>query len=198
MNEVQNESLGEIVRNLERVQARMREACLRALRNRDQGNIGLDETPSHGWIHKMLICARLRRPDLLANLMRRFFATDVFYATGLTDHNTDRSRAVFCTDTLLGLQGVVQEMLVFSDDRSLCLLPALIPEWKKGRVTGLRARSRVLIEELSWDLDTGEIALTFLPRETRRLRIETALWDAVPLEEEYRANQTYTIRLARP
>ena len=135
-------------------------AALKAVENRDRENAGKDDTPSHGWIHKMLILARLRQGEALAAMLRKLFASDVFYSTGMTDHNTDRCRAVFCTDTLFGLMGVVQEMLVYSDDAHIEVLPALIPEWRKGSVRGLRTRCGVAIERLFWDMEAGEVSLT--------------------------------------
>ena len=95
--------------------------------------------------------------------MKRLLSTDVFYATGMTDHNTDRSRAVFCTDTLLGLQGGVQEMLIYSDANRLELLPALPQEWKRGEVHGLRLRSGGIVEKLRWDLCAGIVQMAIMP-----------------------------------
>ena len=138
-------------------------ACTQAVENRERENAGKDDTPSHGWIHKLLILSRLRMGDAAADVLRRLLSTDVFYATGMTDHNTDRSRAVFCTDTLLGLQGVVQEMLIYSDVDSLELLPALPQEWKRGEVQGLRLRSGGIVEKLRWDLFAGIVQMAIMP-----------------------------------
>ena len=138
-------------------------ACTQAVENRERENEGKDDTPSHGWIHKLLILTRLRMGDAAADVLRRLLSTDVFYATGMTDHNTDRSRAVFCTDTLLGLLGVVQEMLIYSDVDSLELLPALPQEWKRGEVQGLRLRSGGIVEKLRWDLFAGIVQMAIMP-----------------------------------
>jgi len=138
-------------------------ACTQAVENRERENAGKDDTPSHGWIHKLLILTRLRMGDAAADVLKRLLSTDVFYATGMTDHNTDRSRAVFCTDTLLGLQGVVQEMLIYSDANRLELLPALPQEWKRGEVHGLRLRSGGIVEKLRWDLCAGIVQMAIMP-----------------------------------
>ena len=139
-------------------------ACIQAVENRERENAGKDDTPSHGWIHKLLILTRLRMGDVAADVLKRLLSTDVFYTTGMTDHNTDRSRAVFCTDTLLGLQGVVQEMLLYSDADRLELLPALPREWKRGEVRGLRLRSGGIVEKLRWDLCAGIVQMAIIPK----------------------------------
>ena len=149
----------------------MARACVRAVENRERENAGKDDTASHGWIHKLLILARLRQSDDAALLLRRLLSTDLFYATGMTDHNTDRSRAVFCTDALLGLQGAVQEMLLYSDDSRIELLPALPREWRRGTALGLRLRCGGVVEKLQWDLDAGWVMLDFTLTQDRTLVI---------------------------
>ena len=111
----------------------------------------------------MLILARLGCRNDLQNMLRYFFSTDVFYSTGMTDHNTDRNRGVFCTDTLLGLQGVIQEMLLYSDEKCIILFPGLPLEWNKGVTTGLRMRCHVLAEELCWNFEEGYVRLRLIP-----------------------------------
>ena len=76
----------------------------------------------------------------------------------MTDHNTDRSKGVYCTDTIIGLVGVINEMLVYSDMEQIEFLPAIAPEWTKGRICGLRTRCHVLIQRLTWDVDRKEIS----------------------------------------
>ena len=146
-------------------------ACVRAVENRDRENAGRDDTPSHGWIHKLLILTRLKMGDMSARMMNRLLSTDVFYATGMTDHNTDRCRAVFCTDTLLGLLGVVQEMLLYSDDQRIEPLPSLPGEWRRGEAKGFRLRSGGLVKYLQWNMDEGIVQMQMVPGRTAVLEI---------------------------
>lgn len=147
------------------------EAFVRAVENRERENRGKDDTPSHGWIHKLLILIRLKLGGRSADVLNRLLSTDVFYATGMTDHNTDRSRAVFCTDTLLGLQGVVQEMLLYSDGQRIELLPALPEEWRRGEARGFRLRSGGLVEYLRWNMDEGIVQMRMVPGRAAVLEI---------------------------
>ena len=130
-------------------------AAVRALENRRQYNVGKDDTASHGWIHRLLALARLGERKSLAKDLLHLVSSDVFYDNGMTDHNLDRRLNVFCTDTLLGLGGIIQEMLVYSDSNSVELLHALPPEWKAGSFTGLRTRCGLILDRLDWDLDVG-------------------------------------------
>lgn len=132
---------------------KLAESCRQAIRNRNIGNAGKDDTASHGWIHKGLVAARLKDGKSLGEILRLLFHSDIFYSSLLTDHNTDRSRNVYCTDTILGLQGMINETLVYSERGFIEFLPALPEEWKKGCVEGLMARTRVCIRKLSWDME---------------------------------------------
>lgn len=132
---------------------KLAESCRQAIRNRNIGNAGKDDTASHGWIHKGLVAARLKDGKSLEEILRLLFHSDIFYSSLLTDHNTDRSRKVYCTDTILGLQGIINEALVYSERGLIEFLPALPEKWKKGCVEGLMARTRVCIRKLSWDME---------------------------------------------
>ena len=137
---------------------KLRLACVQAVANRNLKNIGKDDTASHGWIHKALVCARLKDGTGAASILRHLFHSDIFYGSLMTDHNTDRSKGVYCTDTIIGLVGVINEMLVYSDMEQIEFLPAIAPEWTKGRICGLRTRCHVLIQRLTWDVDRKEIS----------------------------------------
>ena len=73
--------------------------------------------------------------------------------------------------TLLGLQGAVQEMLLYSDDSRIELLPALPREWRRGTALGLRLRCGGVVEKLQWDLDAGWVMLDFTLTQDRTLVI---------------------------
>ncbi|AGZ41803.1 glycosyl hydrolase family 95 catalytic domain-containing protein [Actinoplanes friuliensis] len=72
-------------------------------------------------------------------------------------HNRD---AIFNVDIAGGFPAVVAAMLVRCAHGRLDLLPALPPQWPRGRVTGLCARDAVRLQELRWDPDSAEVVLT--------------------------------------
>lgn len=147
------------------------ESCRQAIRNRNTGNVGKDDTASHGWLHKGLVAARLKDGEGLGEILRLLVHSDIFYSSLLTDHNTDRCRGVYCTDTILGLQGIIQEALVYSERGWIEFLPALPEEWKQGSVDGLMARTRVCIRRLAWDLEKKILEAELEAYEDQEVRI---------------------------
>ena len=78
-------------------------ACRQAVINRNHENKGKDDTASHGWIHKALVEARLKNADAVYDTLNLLVHSDIFYTTLFTDHNTDRSKGVYCTCLLYTL-----------------------------------------------------------------------------------------------
>ena len=94
-----------------------------------------------------------------------------FDSSLLTDHNTDRCRGVYCTDTILGLQGIIYEALVYSERGEIEFLPALPEEWKQGSVDGLMARTRICIRKLAWNLEKKILEAELESYEDQEVRI---------------------------
>ena len=124
-------------------------ACRQAVINRNHENKGKDDTASHGWIHKALVEARLKNADAVYDTLNLLVHSDIFYTTLFTDHNTDRSKGVYCTDTAFGLVGIINEMLVYSDEHTIELLPAWSDKLGSGMVKGLRTRCGITIDEIN-------------------------------------------------
>lgn len=135
---------------------RLADACRQAIVNRNRENTGKDDTASHGWIHKALVEARLKNSDSVYDILNLLVHSDIFYTSLFTDHNTNRAKGVACTDTLFGITGIINEMLVYSDKSTIELLPALSSRLPKGKVSGLMTRAGVRIDELEWFIDTGD------------------------------------------
>ncbi len=128
-------------------------ACRQAIINRNHENTGKDDTASHGWIHKALVEARLKNSDSVYDILNLLVHSDIFYTSLYTDHNTNRAKGVACTDTLFGIVGIINEMLVYSDRHTIELLPALSARFTEGKVCGLMTRAGVRIDELKWCID---------------------------------------------
>ncbi|MDO4562405.1 MAG: glycoside hydrolase N-terminal domain-containing protein [Clostridia bacterium] len=123
-----------------------------ALNNRNRYNTG-DATAGHGWMHKALVEARLRRGDgMMASLLKMMNAT-AYYSSLMTDHDTNRRNDTYCTDTAFGAVGAVNEALVFSNTGEIEIIPALPSDWNGGKVTGIMSRSRAEITSLEWNLE---------------------------------------------
>lgn len=132
-------------------------ACRQAILNRNKENSGKDDTASHGWIHKALVEARLKNSEEVYNILNMLVHSDIFYSTLFTDHNTNRAKGVACTDTLYGITGIINEMLVYSDKNTVELLPALSRKIPEGNIGGLLTRAGVRVDYLSWDVDKRNV-----------------------------------------
>lgn len=132
-------------------------ACNTAIANRNRENEGKDDTASHGWVHKALVAARLKNGESAYDLLYTIMSSDIYFTSFMTDHNTDRSIGVYCTDTSIGTVGIINEMLVYSNTGEIELLPALPLKWRKGSINGLMARTNAQITKLEWDIDKGKV-----------------------------------------
>lgn len=72
--------------------------------------------------------ARLRDKITVENIIELLLKSDIYYNSLMTDHNIDhnidRKKGVYCTDTSLGLLGVIHEAFAQSDFGRIDLLPA--------------------------------------------------------------------------
>lgn len=119
-------------------------ACLQALDNREKEN-----SASHGFVHQALVFARLKQSDRVYDLVHSLLKSDICYDSLMTDHNTDRISNTYCTDTELGMIGIINESILCSDEGKIDILPALPTQWTKGKMTGLMARTRARVD-IEW------------------------------------------------
>lgn len=132
-------------------------ACIQAIENRASEN-----ESSHALVHRALIAARLKDSasvtDSLVNLMNHW----IYYDSLMTNHDYDRN-SCYCTDFAIGYLGIINESLLYSNTGEIEILPAL-PEtgFESGSITGLRARTRATVDEISWNLaeNTAKVTIT--------------------------------------
>ncbi|XEC96025.1 glycoside hydrolase N-terminal domain-containing protein [Paenibacillus tarimensis] len=130
-----------------------------AIENRDKYNTG-DATAGHGWMHKALVYARLKNGDGAVSSLLPMMTDSGYYTSLMTDHDTNRRSNCYCTDTLFGTVGAVNEALLFSNTGEIEVLPALPAQWKAGTISGLMARTRVEVRELLWDICSNIVSVT--------------------------------------
>ncbi len=119
---------------------------------------GLGNKSAHGLMHAALIAVRLRRPDLVWQMLS-LFAREAFLNTSLiTCHNP--GLRIYNLDATLCLPAVLMKMLVHSEPGRLVLLPALPADaLRRGTLRGARARGGIVVEELHWSLLLRRIAV---------------------------------------
>ena len=96
----------------------------------------------------------------------------------MTDHNTT-GRFVYCTDTILGTVGVINEALLYSDETCIELLPALPEIWKKGSIQGLMARCFTEVKNLSWDMIEKKVMVSLIASKDITIHVRCNLISAV-------------------
>ena len=146
-------------------------ACNSAIANRNRENAGKDDTASHGWVHKALVAARLKNGESAYDLLHTIMSSNIYFTSLMTDHNTDRSAGVYCTDTSLGTVGIINEMLLYSNTGEVEFLPALPSKWKMGSISGIMARTNAQVTKLQWDLEKGIILAAILSYAEQTIRI---------------------------
>lgn len=172
-------------------------ACRQAVINRNHENKGKDDTASHGWIHKALVEARLKNADAVYDTLNLLVHSDIFYTTLFTDHNTDRSKGVYCTDTAFGLVGIINEMLVYSDEHTIELLPAWSDKLGSGMVKGLRTRCGITIDELKWDVDKKKVYVSLDWGNADEINIVCGKYEIEKSDMKGRADDNYNFMLYR-
>ncbi|MDQ0886318.1 alpha-L-fucosidase 2 [Paenibacillus sp. V4I9] len=132
-----------------------------ALENRNKYNTH-DATAGHGWMHKALVCARLKNGNEVVSSLLPMMTDSGYYTSLMTDHDTNRRNRSYCTDTLFGTVGAVNEALLFSNTGEIEVLPALPADWKAGSIQGLMARTRAEVRDLSWNLTSNILCVTLI------------------------------------
>ena len=129
--------------------AKWLQATKKAILARDSQS-GADQTKqSHCWLHKGLIAARIKDSELLTTCLLKLIGsshkltkTGLLYASLMTNHDVTGESNAYCTDASLGMIGVINEALLFSNTGEIELLPARPTNWTKGEFKNFRARTQ--------------------------------------------------------
>lgn len=119
------------------------------LSNRKRGH---QDDSAHGVIHRYFTAVRLNDlPDAMHNL-RTLMEHGYVTRTLNTVHYPYR---VFCPDLLGAMPAMILEMLVYSDEGFIKLLPAVPEDLNKGSVEGVWLYTYAKIEKMEWDMEQG-------------------------------------------
>jgi hypothetical protein len=130
-------------------------AACATLSKKDQGNY---ETAGHGILHAALIAAGLKNDQSVATHLLQL-TQNGFYFDSLASSHYEK-HGIFCTDTCNSVPGIMMEMLVASNPGVVELLPALPQTLKQGSISGVKARCRVTVENLTWDMSNKSVNCT--------------------------------------
>ena len=132
------------------------QATKQALANRDKSATLEQSKQSHCWLHKGLIAARIKDADYVTNCLYTMFSAKntivtkygsdgLFYNSMMTNHDITGTSNAYCTDSSLGLIGIMNEALLYSNDGVIELLPACPTTWTKGKFENFRARTQATV-----------------------------------------------------
>lgn len=127
-------------------------AALMTLAKKDKYNY---EDAGHGLLHSALIAANLKNSQSVNAKLLRLTSEGFYYDSLCSSHY--KNHGVFCTDTCNTVPAIMMEMLLGSSPGVIELLPALPQSLTQGSISGVKARNRVTIEKLSWDMISGSI-----------------------------------------
>lgn len=161
-------------------------ACLQALDNREKEN-----SASHGFVHQALVSARLKQGDRVYELIHGLMKSRICYDSLMTDHNTNRGSDTYCTDTELGMIGIINESILCSDDGKIDVLPALPSQWTEGAMNGLMARTRAKVS-IEWK--DGNASVTIVSPIDQTVTVSCAGKNAQ--EVELKANEEITLNFS--
>lgn len=130
----------------------LRKACIQALDNRNSAGKESEETQTHGWLHKGLVGARLKDSENVEKSLKKLLTNKVYYNSLMTDHNTNRGSDCYCTDTSLGIVGVIDEMMLYSNTGEIEIFPAMTDDLNEGAVSGLMAKTQAEVS-IKWNKD---------------------------------------------
>ncbi|MFD8524058.1 glycoside hydrolase N-terminal domain-containing protein [Streptomyces capillispiralis] len=134
---------------------------------------GAENDSAHGHLHHALIAARLRDGGRVAHALGQVLDGDFFHASLMSAHYPRRD--VYNADAAHTLPAVLIEALVQSTPGRLVLLPAPLPAYPSGRLTGVRTRFGAVLD-LTWSPDGATAVL----HPTRTCRID--LWTSAGAE----------------
>ncbi|MER5705627.1 glycoside hydrolase N-terminal domain-containing protein [Micromonospora sp. NPDC002296] len=136
---------------------------------------GDENLSAHGSLHRALVAARLRDPELVAGNLRKITANDMFFRSLMSSHNPDLE--IYNADAAHTLPAVLVEALVHSRPGVLWLLPAAPAALARGTVRGVTCRGGVTVEELAWTPDGLRARL--VAAAGQRLTVRSPYGDAV-------------------
>lgn len=143
---------------------KLREGILEAMARRSAAYGGKEASESHGPTHKALVAARLKDPASLNSVLLYLMTNNYQYSSMMTSHNDNHS-STYCTDSAFGIMGAVNESLLYSNTGEIEILPALLDTVGKGSITGLMARCRAQVNEITWDMAEKRASVTITSEE---------------------------------
>lgn len=165
----------------------LKKSAVQAIENRESEN-----EASHALVHRSLIAARLKDRESLTDALLNLMNHKIRYDSLMTNHDYDRG-SCYCTDFAIGYLGIINESLVYSNSGEIELLPAL-PEsgFNKGKITGIKARTRATVTSLEWDIENKTVKAQITSDVEQTIKLSTPFSDDAQ-SLDFKAGETKTV-----
>jgi hypothetical protein len=101
-------------------------------------------------VYCSLVMARLKDGEGVKNTLLPLISNNMIYTSMMMAHNNDGT-AAYCTDPVITIPAIIIESLVYTDADTIMLLPAVIPELKKGgKIGGISLRCGGRLLNMEW------------------------------------------------
>ena len=107
-------------------------------------------------MHLINIYARLRKSNEIKTALRIFF--EHFVRLNFTTC-LNLSTTVFQIDANLGYISALYEMIIYTEEALLILLPCLPVFWKRGHAENILLKGNRIIKEMAWDDENVNLSI---------------------------------------
>lgn len=148
----------------------LKQAAIKAIENRASEN-----DASHALVHRTLIADRLGDREAATQAMLGLMAENIYYDSLMTNHDTNRG-SCYCTDFAIGYLGMINEALVYSDEKAVEILPCVPTSgFDKGSIKGLRLKIQAVMTSLEWNLADKTAKVTINPEKDCEITLTCGL-----------------------
>ncbi|MEI7947530.1 MAG: glycoside hydrolase N-terminal domain-containing protein [bacterium] len=112
---------------------------------------------THGLMNQGQCAARLGRGDIVHEVLSKMAVRNYIYPGFMVSYWPKLSGYGF--DPVGTTPDVINNAIIFGWDGKIDLLPALPKEWPKGDLRGVLLRGQIHVQQIQWDMSTGDISL---------------------------------------
>ncbi|MBQ2950157.1 MAG: glycoside hydrolase N-terminal domain-containing protein [Prevotella sp.] len=109
----------------------------------------------------------LRQGELTGKMLT--LAGNTYYNNNLM--TTHDPHEIFNTDMSGAYPAIIMQMLAYSDEGGIELLPAIPSSWNKGKIQGMSLRGGIRLEEMEWNADMCKATLVSMKNQTIEISV---------------------------
>lgn len=143
----------------------LRQGVLRTIRQRLRFRYNSSGAMAFGLSQLAFPACNLGEGEIAEEILT--LAAETYFNNNLM--TTHDPHTIFNTDMSGAYPAMVMQMLSYSDEGYISLLPALPPSWTQGSISGMSLRGGVRLDRLEWT--ASHITATLVSKQTQRVRL---------------------------